>query len=172
MSYLPLCNPAIIGVRATTPLASTTYRRQTDTHRPRCIDHRPSVPPFPLTLFRILSTHSLSDLSTMTKSSFPIPTVPTEPVLIGTPRLLETKLDDVCCLRGLSWRWAVNSLLGVEARGDGLGELRYRTAFGSFTGVSVEWYARVWFMSGWSCVRCRGACGNIRWVMTLLWMSS
>ena len=78
----------------------------------------------------------------MTKSSLPDPLL----VLIGTPKLLDTKLDD-CCLSGLSWRCAVNSLLGVEAIGDGLGELRYRTAFGSFTGVSVEWYARVWEVS-------------------------
>lgn len=39
----------------------------------------------------------------------------------------------------------MNSLLGVDVRGDGLGELRYRTALGSLTGVSYdEWYARVW----------------------------
>jgi len=46
---------------------------------PRCVyscihPHRPRVPPLPLTLLRILSTHSLSDLSTITKSSFPLET--------------------------------------------------------------------------------------------------
>ena len=79
----------------------------------------------------------------MTKSSVPVPAPVPVPLLIGTPRPLDIKLVD-CCLSGLSWRCAVNSLLGVDVRGDGLGELRYRTALGSLTGVSVdEWYARV-----------------------------
>lgn len=100
----------------------------------RCIAcYRPKVPPLPLTLFRTLSTHSLSDLSTMTKSSLP--------ALTGAPRLLPswllTRLDE-CCFNGLSCRGALNSLLGVEARGEGLGDERYRTALGSFTGVSVD----------------------------------